>query len=421
LSGMPSWILWAGLIAALWSMVVGYFTAAIGRASRVPLPEPTQARQSPQLPREVEAHWSDELRAPEHPLRLLIVDDDANLRALIRTSFETADVEIEEAESAASAAQRIAARLPDVVVLDVGMPGLDGITFCRQLKSDPRTRDISVVLLTGDAEAELSGRNAGANEFLRKPFSPLALLRVVERLSAESRSRRESTVTVEPGDNQLLLYAQDFRQLLELERGQRRLLQNAYRETVVALAQALESKDGGTGAHSERVRRYAAELANAVEPSLLEEPGLEYGFILHDVGKIAIPDAVLRKPDALTPSEQRLLETHPVLGEQMVGNAALLRGHGAQVVRSHHERWDGGGYPDGLLRDEIPLPARIFSVADSLDAITSDRPYRAARSWPTAVEEIIEQAGSQFDPDVVDAFRDREEALRRIYYEVSTN
>jgi response regulator RpfG family c-di-GMP phosphodiesterase len=418
---MPSWILWAGLVVALWSLVVAYFTAAIGKASRVPLPVPVPAEPQQLQPREVEEHSSDPRRVSEHPLRLLIVDDDSNLRALIRTSFETADVEVEEAESAGTAAERIAARHPDVIVLDVGMPGLDGLTFCRQLKSDTRTRDISVVLLTGDADAELSGWDAGASAFLRKPFSPLALLRVVERLGAESRTRRESVVTVEPGDNQLLLYAQDFRQLLELERGQRRLLQNAYRETVVALAQALESKDGGTGAHSERVRRYAAELAKAVEPSLLEEPGVEYGFILHDVGKIAIPDAVLRKPDALTPSEQRLLETHPVLGEQMVGNAALLRGLGAQVVRSHHERWDGGGYPDGLIRDEIPLPARIFSVADALDAITSDRPYRAARSWPKAVEEIIEKAGSQFDPDIVDAFRDREEALRRIYYEVSTN
>jgi response regulator RpfG family c-di-GMP phosphodiesterase len=422
---MPSWIFWAAVIAALWSLVVGYFTAAIGKASRVPLPEPEPAAQpqraEPEPRPEVEELRSDHLRVSEHPLRLLIVDDDANLRALVRTSFETADVEVDEAESAGAAAERIAARHPDVVVLDVGMPGLDGVTFCRQLKSDPRTRDISVVLLTADADAELSGWDAGASAFLRKPFSPLALLRVVERLGAESRSRRESMLTVEPGENQLLLYAQDFRQLLELERGQRRLLQNAYRETVVALAHALESKDGGTGAHSERVRRYAAELAKAVEPSLMEEPGVEYGFILHDVGKIAIPDAVLRKTAPLTPSEQRLIETHPVLGEQMVGNAALLRGCGAQVVRSHHERWDGAGYPDGLIGDEIPLPARIFSVADTLDAITSDRPYRAARSWPTAIDEIVKQAGSQFDPEVVDIFRDREEVLRRIYYEVSTN
>jgi HD-GYP domain-containing protein (c-di-GMP phosphodiesterase class II) len=116
-----------------------------------------------------------------------------------------------------------------------------------------------------------------------------------------------------------------------------------------------------------------------------------------------------------------LVETHPILGEQMVGSAALLRGSGAQVVRSHHERWDGSGYPDGLMGDEIPLPARIFAVADTLDAMTSDRPYRQAGPWSDAVEEIVRQAGTQFDPGIVAAFHDHEDVLRRIYYEVSTN
>jgi ribonuclease P protein subunit RPR2 len=224
-----------------------------------------------------------------------------------------------------------------------------------------------------------------------------------------------------PTADQLALYAQDFRRLLELERGQRLLVQEAYRETVVALARALESKDGATGAHSERVRLYATELTQAIDGSLLEEPGLEYGFILHDVGKIGIPDHVLRKPGPLTDAERRLIESHTVLGEQMVGEAALLRGQGARVVKSHHERWDGSGYPDGLVSDDIPLGARIFSVADALDAMTSDRPYRRAGPWEDAAAEIAGRAGTQFDPDVVEAFREREEALRRIYLEFNTN
>jgi response regulator RpfG family c-di-GMP phosphodiesterase len=350
-------------------------------------------------------------------IRILVVDDDANLRMLLRTSFEMADIDVEEAENATAAAKSIAARHPDVIVLDVGMPGVDGITFCRGLKSDTRTRDIPVALLTANADAELMGWQAGAGAFLRKPFSPLALLSVVERLAARTSPGAQPPVASPPVDKQLLLYAQDFRHLLELERGQRQLLQEAYRETVVALAHALESKDGGTGAHSERVRRYASELATAVDPYLLEEPSLEYGFILHDVGKIAIPDAVLGKQEPLTAAERRLLETHPRLGEQMVGRAALLRGHGVDVVRSHHERWDGAGYPDGLVGDEIPLSARIFSIADALDAITSDRPYRPARGWADAVDEIVGQAGAQFDPDVVGVFLEREEALRRVYDE----
>jgi response regulator RpfG family c-di-GMP phosphodiesterase len=353
---------------------------------------------------------------PAEAIDILVVDDDAGLRTLLRTSFEMADVRVEEAESAAEAARKIVGRHPDVIVLDVGMPGVDGITFCQSLKSDPRTRDIPVVLLTGNADAELSGWKAGAAAFLRKPFSPLSLLRIVERLAATG------TVVQPPAssraeDKQLLMYAQDFRHLLELERGQRKLLQEAYRETAVALAHALESKDGATGAHSERVRRYGTELASAIDPYLLEEQSLEYGFILHDVGKMAVPDAILKKREPLTGSERRLLEMHPTFGEQIVGNAALLRGRGAEVVRSHHERWDGLGYPDGLSGTDVPLAARIFSVADALDAITSDRPYRSARSWSIAVDEIEAQAGAQFDPEVVNAFLSREEALRRIYEE----
>ncbi|HEV2712682.1 MAG TPA: HD domain-containing phosphohydrolase [Gaiellaceae bacterium] len=428
---MPSWLLWTIVAGLAWSALVVFVTAAVGKASAADAahrPPDGKAEPRPQATDEIDTHRrSVDWIAPEtdatrqEPIRILVVDDDANLRALVRTSFEMADLEVEEADGAVSAAEKIAARHPDVIVLDVGMPGIDGVTFCRGLRSDPRTRDIPVVLLTGDADSELSGWRAGANSFLRKPFSPLTLLQVVERLAAETRPQRPAELALDPGDTQLLLYAQDFRRLLELERGQRRLLQNAYRETVVALAHALESKDGATGAHSERVRRYASELASAVDPTLLEEPSLEYGFILHDVGKIAIPDAVLRKAGSLTDSEERLLKTHPVLGEQMVGNAALLRGYGAQVVRSHHERWDGTGYPDGLAGEEIPLGARVFSVADALDAMTSDRPYRKAGTWPAAVEEIINHAGDQFDPTVVDVFRDREDALRRIYYEVSAN
>jgi ribonuclease P protein subunit RPR2 len=152
-----------------------------------------------------------------------------------------------------------------------------------------------------------------------------------------------------------------------------------------------------------------------------DDPNLRALLRLHDVGKIAIPDAVLAKLEPLTSAERRLLETHTVLGEQMVGEAALLRGQGARVVRSHHERWDGHGYPDRLGGEDIPLGARVFSVADTLDAITSDRPYRRAGRWEDAVTEIGNQAGTQFDPRVVSNFQEREEALRRVYYEFNTN
>jgi HD-GYP domain-containing protein (c-di-GMP phosphodiesterase class II) len=215
-------------------------------------------------------------------------------------------------------------------------------------------------------------------------------------------------------DEQLLLYAQDLRHLLEIERGQRVLVQKAYRETVAALASALESKDTGTREHSQRVQRYAVELASDVAPELLEDPSTEYGFLLHDVGKIGIPDEILRKPKPLDHQEQRLMETHTVLGEQVLGGVAFLQGEGLRIVRSHHERWDGGGYPDGLGGTLIPLGARIFAVADALDAMTSDRPYRAAASWRSAHDEILRESGHQFDPSVVDAFLRREPELQAI-------
>ena len=342
------------------------------------------------------------------------MDDDPNLRTLLRTSFELAHIHVQEADSATAASQLIELRQPDVLVLDVAMPVVDGLDFCRSLKADPSTRGIPILLLTGSEVSEEKVAAVGADALLSKPFSPLTLLSIVERLGEQATLERPFRLAARKAE-QLLLYAQDFRRLVEIERAQRSLLQEASRETVTALARALEQKDGLTGAHSERVRLYATKLTSEVSSSALEEPTLEYGFILHDVGKIGIPDFILTKREPLTTAERRLLETHTVLGEQMIGDAALLRGEGARVVRSHHERWDGDGYPDGLRGSEIPLGARIFSVADSLDAMTSDRPYRKARRWDDAVAEIAVESGKQFDPQVVTAFQDSEPELRSVY------
>jgi response regulator RpfG family c-di-GMP phosphodiesterase len=345
-------------------------------------------------------------------VRVLLVDDDAGLRALLRTTFDVFEIDVEEATNAEEARVLIAADPPDVIVLDVLMPGLDGIEFCRQLKSDRETRGIGIVLLSGtEGASRVAADAAGADAFVPKPFSPLELLAVVERLAGglygvPFRSTKSGTQ-----EEQLLLYARDLRHLLQIERGQRALVQQAYRETVAALASALESKDTGTRAHSQRVQRYATELARSMDTELAEDPSAEYGFLLHDVGKIGIPDSVLQKPGPLDSSERALMQTHTVLGEQMLGGVALLQGHGVDVVRSHHERWDGGGYPEGRAREEIPLGARIFAVADTLDAITSDRPYRAAGPWSHAAGVILSEAGRQFDPDVVDAFRACESSL----------
>jgi response regulator RpfG family c-di-GMP phosphodiesterase len=348
-------------------------------------------------------------------MRLLVVDDDSALRALVRATFDDVSVEVAEAESAAAARAEIARDRPDVIVLDVVMPRESGLELCRELKASPDTAGIPVVLLSGSGDvAGRSSFDAGADAYLPKPFSPLQLLGLVERLAqGEDTIPLTGHAPAKADDPQLLLYARDLRRLFELERAQRRLVQEAYRETVGALADALATKDTPTRAHSQRVQKYAVELAHVVDPVLAEDPSIEYGFLLHDVGKIGVPDDILGKRGPLTPDERGLMEQHTVLGEQMLRGVAFLRGEGIAVVRSHHERWDGGGYPDGLSGTDIPIAARIFAVADALDAMTSDRPYRKAGSWAAAAREIDAQAGRQFDPAIVRSFTRCDVRLRR--------
>ena len=360
------------------------------------------------------------LHLPRQGVRLLVVDDHPSLRMLLRTTFEIIDIEVDEAGNAAEAMQRVEERLPDVIVLDVALPDVDGITLCRRFRAQPATADVPIVLLTGSSDtSNEEGRAAGANAFVRKPFSPLELLETIEKLAGGLPQGPYRLMTDERPEEQLLLYAQDLRRLLELERSQRLLIQSAYEETVTAFAKALEAKDFGTGAHSLRVTKYAAKLAEAMDPTLLVDQSVEYGFMLHDIGKIGMPDSVLGKNGPLSESERRVIETHTVLGEQILDRVPLLQGEGLRIIRSHHERWDGTGYPDRLIGGEIPAGARIFAVADTLDAMTTDRPYRKAGTWHAAVQEIVGESGQQFDPDVVDAFQSCEPQLRRIFFELA--
>jgi response regulator RpfG family c-di-GMP phosphodiesterase len=354
-------------------------------------------------------------------LRLLLVDDDPGLRALLRATLDAVDIEVEDAEDAAAAELAIARRRPDAIVLDVNLPGVDGLTLCKRLKRGRATRDIPVVILSGsDGGTADAAAAAGAEAFLGKPFSPLELLAIVERLAGGLYGVPFRATKKKEPQEQLLLYARDLRHLLEIERGQRHLLESAYHETVAALATALETKDTGTRAHSQRVQRYALELTQAIGPELADDQSTEVGFLLHDVGKIGIPDEILLKPAPLTDAERARMKTHTILGEQMLGGVAFLQGEGLRVVRSHHERWDGAGYPDGMAGTEIPLGARIFAVADALDAMTSDRPYRRALPWVAAGREILGESGRQFDPAVVKAFVARERALRAIRREFAS-
>ena len=205
---------------------------------------------------------------------------------------------------------------------------------------------------------------------------------------------------------QLERYAADLREVFKQERSRAQELRDSYKATVRALSNAVEARDAYTGKHAERVTAYGIALAQATGLDTNLRPGIEFGFLLHDVGKVAVPDAILFKPGRLEPDEFALIARHPVVGSEILRDVDFL-GEGKLVVLHHHERWDGGGYPDGLAGEDIPLAARVFAVADALDALTTDRPYRG---------EIRAHAGSQFDPGVVAAFDtisdDRLTALR---------
>lgn len=351
-------------------------------------------------------------RVPSGPRRIevLVVDDDPAWCGMLRASLGIEGIEVADAHHVIEAEKLLAEHLPDAIVLDLGLPGVDGVFYCERLREAPRTRGLPIVAISGSEEAGARAKAAGANAFVRKPFDPLLLLATIERLVGLTPLERVLGEQ-DPGG------AAEIRRLIQIGQRQHELLIDAYRQTLAALADTLESRDFGTGAHSRRVAAYATRLTLEVAPSLVDDPTLEWGFLLHDVGKIAIPDHVLLKPGRLTAEERTVMEQHTVLGEKLVAHVPLLQGCGIRVIRSHHERWDGAGYPDRTAGPATPLAARIFAVADSLDAMTEARPYRAPVDWEEAVGEVAGARGSQFDPDAVDALVACEPDLHAVYAE----
>ena len=222
----------------------------------------------------------------------------------------------------------------------------------------------------------------------------------VELLRAQLERREREA---QDKELQLERYAADLRETFKQERARAQELRRSYMATVRALSNAVEARDAYTGKHAERVTAYGMEIARSYGLQLDDYPEIEFGFLLHDIGKVAIPDAILYKPEALNAEERALMARHPVIGAEIVRDIDFLA-DAVRVVRSHHERWDGSGYPDRLAGEEIPLSARLFAVADVLDALTTDRPYRPAMSMRDARELITSESGSHFDPDVIEVF-----------------
>jgi len=308
---------------------------------------------------------------PTDPPVVLVVDDIAPNRELLQGLLEDLDYDVREARDGVEALESVEEQEPDLILLDVDMPRLDGIAVCQQIKAHPTRRLVPIVILTAsnDKETRLRGLRAGADDYLSKPFD-----------QTELRIRTE-----------VLLRERALNKRLDATEG-----------VLYALARAVEARDRYTIHHAERVGRYAQEIGALIDPSGDSER-LYDGGVLHDLGKIAIPDAVLLKPGPLTDDEFALMRTHATEGERICLSLRSVAQF-LPIIRHHHERVDGTGYPDHLHRLGIPLGARIVSVADAWDAMTSDRPYRAGRTREEALQILRDGAGSQWDPGVVEAF-----------------
>lgn len=330
-------------------------------------------------------------------VRVFVVDDTAALRAVVREIIQRSEgLElVGEAADGEEAIAKVLELKPDIVLMDVEMPGMDGRTATRTISDKvPETR---VIAWTNHEEASFITEMiaAGAFGYLLKGIPPDEFVESL-RWAAQGQSvlSRDLTSAVMTELGRLYRHAEQRAEELH----------DSYLSTVQALAAALETKDDQTGNHAKRVRDYAAILARAFDPGLLEEESLVFGFLLHDVGKIGIPEQILMKPGPLDDEEWTIMRQHPALGAKILESASFLSPHALEVVMSHHERWDGNGYPNRLAKDEIPIGARLFSVVDTFDAMTSDRPYRKGMDALTAVEEIKRCSGSQFDPQIVEAF-----------------
>ena len=304
--------------------------------------------------------------------RVLVVDDERTNRELVEIYLQNVECQVLHACGGQKALDTIRREQVDLVLLDINMPGLDGFEVCRLVKQAPATRLIPVVMVTGrsDLEDHVKALDAGADDFLVKPIRKAELVARVRSLL------RVKTLYDRLDDSDRVIFA---------------------------LAAAVEAKDDYTEAHTERVAVTAQLLGERMGLRESELDALYRGGMVHDIGKIGIPDSILRKAGALSPEETELMQRHPLIGEQIVSplrTAGSLR----SIIRHHHERIDGRGYPDGLAGNQIPLLARIVSVCDAFDAMVSERPYRDGHLPETALKELSAGAGMQWDRDVVAIF-----------------
>jgi cyclic di-GMP phosphodiesterase len=327
---------------------------------------------------------------------ILIVDDDRQVREVLHQIFLSAGYNCRLAEDGRKGLNAYTEQKSELVVTDLKMPVMSGIELLQGIRAIDE--DAAVIVLTGaaDVKTAIDSLKLGAYDFIMKPVN------VEELLIAADRALERK---------QLLLERREYQTLLErrVQEATRDLtlayqeLEDTYRTTLEALGSALDTRDVGTEAHSRRVHGYALAIADKYGVPQENMRDLAHGVLLHDIGKIGIPDSILLKPGPLTPEEWKVMRTHPEIGKRLIEGIPFLRG-AVPIVYSHHEKWDGSGYPRALSGDDIPLGARIFAVVDAFDAMTADRPYSKAIPFEAAFSEIKRCAGTHFDPAVVEAF-----------------
>ena len=341
---------------------------------------------------------------------VLIVDDESSIREVLSEGLITAGYPCSTAANAHDAIKKLKSVKFHLVISDIRMPGPSGLDLLESIKA--YNSDIDVIMVSGvaDTETAIDSIRKGACDYVTKPFNLTDVLftidRVVEkrRLVRENREyQRDLESKVAERTEELTRKSREIQTLYDELKTAFNEIQVTYESTLEALIAALDSRDTETQGHSMRVAEYTALIARNMGISEPELTDIRRGALLHDVGKIGIPDAILRKPGPLDDEEWKIMHTHPQLGYDMLQGITFLEG-AIPIVLSHQERFDGTGYPHALKGDRIPMGARIFSVVDTYDAITSTRPYRVGRSHDVARDEIIKFSGVQFDPKVVKIF-----------------
>jgi putative nucleotidyltransferase with HDIG domain len=337
---------------------------------------------------------------------ILVVDDDPPLSGLIGSILEHSGYGVATADSAADALRYLDERPGcDLVVSDVRMPGTDGLTLLDNIRRDHPGMPVMMLSGVDDIHVASQAFRCGAVDYLLKPFDPSQLVGAVARAVQHGHLQKQSESYRK--DLEQMVAARTSSLLSTMED-----LERSYDITVQAMGEALDLRDAETEGHCRRVTVYTIALAREMGLPPEQLRTIARGAFLHDIGKIATPDSILLKPGKLTPEETEIMRLHCARGYEMVRKIPFLR-DAAEIVYAHQETYDGTGYPRGLSGEEIPLGARIFAIADTLDAMTSDRPYRKANTFAKARAEIVRCSGTQFDPRIVEVFLRMPAALWR--------